>query len=223
MFGGGGEKGSGLVHKGSSFLLVWYVEFANLPLEKGGMLSFTPLLVRRSLMLSPLSAIKWSPFSRRSMRPLSWTIFQSLVLPDHSFEMKVKAPQGAIPTNNLSVLWCLQSLHVAFCAHGDVSLSMKNSVASMITLVSGYFLKDFGNCRLTSSRVGQQSRVPSKIFTSKHTHVVTILQTEASETPNISPSCRFRTPKRSLQSTKRYSSFSDRRLCLPGFFLDTSF
>ena len=102
--------GTGVNKESSSFafLLVWYVEFAtNLPLEKGGMLSFTPLLVRRSLMLNPLSAIKWSPFSRRSMRPLSWTIFQSLVLPDHSFEMKVKAPPGAIPTNNLSVLWCL--------------------------------------------------------------------------------------------------------------------
>ena len=102
--------GSGLVNKESSsfaFLLVWYVEFADLPLEKGGMLSFIPLFVWRSLLLSPLSAIKWSPFSRRSMRPLSWTIFQSLVLPDHSFEMKVKAPQAAILTNNLSVLWCL--------------------------------------------------------------------------------------------------------------------
>ena len=58
-------------------------------------------------MLNPLSAIKWSPFSIRSMRPLSWTIFWSLVLLDHSFGMKVKASQGAIPTNNLSVLWCL--------------------------------------------------------------------------------------------------------------------
>lgn len=169
-------------------------------------------------MLNPLSAIKWSPFSIRSMRPLSWTIFWSLVLLDHSFGMKVKASQGAIPTNNLSVLWCLQSLYVAFCVHGDVGFSMKNSVASMITPVSGHFLKDFGNCHLTSSRVGQRSRVPSKIFASKHTHVVTILQTEASETPNMSPSCRFRTRKRSPQSTKRYSSFSERCLCLPGFF-----
>ena len=64
--------------------------------------------------------------------------------------------------------------------------------ASMITLVSGYFLKDSGNCRLTSLRVGQRSRVPSKIFASKHIYDVTILQTEASETPNMSPSCRFR-------------------------------
>ena len=93
---------------------------------------------------------------------------------------------------------------MAFCVHGDVGFSMKNSVASMITPVSGHFLKDFGNCHLTSSRVGQRSRVPSKIFASKHTHVVTILQTEASETPNMSPSCRFRTRKRSPQSTKRY-------------------
>ena len=106
----GGDRGSGLVNKESSsfaFLLVWAVEFANLPLEKGGMLSFAPLLVWRSLMLNPLSSIKWSPFSRRSMIPLSCTIFRSLVLPDQSFEMKVKAPHGAIPTNNLSVLWCL--------------------------------------------------------------------------------------------------------------------
>ena len=147
------------------------------------------------------------------MRPLTWTIFSN-----HSFEMKVKVQQSAIPTNNLSVLWCLQSLHVAFCAHGDVGFSMKNSVALVITLVSGYFLKDFGNCRLTSLRVGQQRRVPSKNFVSKHNHVVTILQAEAIETPNMSPSCRFRTPKSSLQSTKRYSSFSERCLCLPGFF-----
>ena len=125
-------------------------------------------------MLNPLSAIKLSPLSRSSMRPLSWTILRSFELPDHSLEMKVKAPQGAIPTNNLSVLWCLWSLDVAFCAHGEVGFSMKKSVASMITLVSGYFLNDFGNCR--SSRVGQGIKVPLKIFASKYTHVVTILQ-----------------------------------------------
>ena len=101
MFGRGqGFRVSNKENSSFAFLLVWYVEFANLPLEKGGMLSFIPLLVRRSLMLNPLSAIKWSPFSRKSMGPLSWKIFHTLVLPDHSFEMKVKAPQGAIPTNN---------------------------------------------------------------------------------------------------------------------------
>ena len=64
-------------------------------------------------MLNPLSAIKWSPFSRRSMRPLSCTIFRSLVLPDHSFEMKVKAPQGAIPSNNISA--CIMLFVVTPC------------------------------------------------------------------------------------------------------------
>ena len=49
MFWGGGRRGSELVNKGSSFSLVLYVEFANLPLEQGGMLSYTPLLTRRSL------------------------------------------------------------------------------------------------------------------------------------------------------------------------------
>ena len=91
----GGEGFRDSYNKESSsfaFLLVWYVEFAT---KKGGMLSFTHLFVRRSLILNPLSAIKWSPFSRRSMRPLSCAIF-----PDHGFEMKVKAPQGAILTKN---------------------------------------------------------------------------------------------------------------------------
>ena len=103
--GGGEERGSGVLNKESSsfaFLLVWYVEFENLPLENGGMLSFTPLLVKRSLMFNPLSTMKWSPFSRRSMRPLTWTIVSN-----HIFEMKVKVLQSGIPTNNLSVLWYL--------------------------------------------------------------------------------------------------------------------
>ena len=165
--------------------------------------------------MNSLSVIKWSPFSRRSMRLISWTNLRSLVLPDHSL---VKVPQDAVPTNNLTVLWCY-SLHVAFSAQGDVGLSLKNSVASMITLVSGYFLNAFGNCCFTSSWFGQQNRVTLIIF-AKHTQVVTILQMEVLETPNLSPKCRFRSPKCSLQSTKRYSSFSESCLCLPGLVLD---
>ena len=98
-----GVGGQREVHKRSLFEFATYVEFANLPFENGGILSLTPLLAKRSLMLNALSAIKLSPLLRSSMRPLSWTILRSLVLPDHGFEMKVKAP----PTNNLSVLWCL--------------------------------------------------------------------------------------------------------------------
>lgn len=169
-------------------------------------------------MLNAHSAIKLSPLSRSSMRLLSWTILRSLVLPDHGFEMKVKAP----PTNNLSVLWCLQSLHVAFFAHGKVGFYTKKFVASILTLLSRYFLNDFGNCRFTSSRASQRIKVPLKIFASKHTHDVTILQMEASETQHMSSRCRFGTPKRSLQSTKRYSSFSVGCLRLPGLFLGTS-
>ena len=92
--GGGGEgcRGSREVHKGSLFKFARHVEFANLTFENGRILSLTPLFVKRCLMLNPLSAIKLSP---------------SLVLLDQSLEMKVKAAQGSIPTNNLGVLWCL--------------------------------------------------------------------------------------------------------------------
>ena len=69
-----------------------------LPLVKGGMLSFTSFLVRRSLTVNRLSAITWSPSFRRSSRPLSWVTRRSLVLPVHNFETKEKAPDGVIPT-----------------------------------------------------------------------------------------------------------------------------
>ena len=72
-----------------------------LPLVKGGMLSFTPFLVRRSLTVNLLSAITWSPSSRRSSRPLSWVTRRSLLLPVHNFETKEKAPDGVIPTKSL--------------------------------------------------------------------------------------------------------------------------
>ena len=58
-----GERGSELLNSKESssfsFLLLWYVELENLPLEKGGMLSFTPLHGKRSLMFKPPSTIKW--------------------------------------------------------------------------------------------------------------------------------------------------------------------
>ena len=69
------------------------------------------------------------------------------------------------------------------------------------------FLKDFGNCRLTSSRVDQQSKVASKSLSSKQTHVVTILQTEASETPNMSPVAVCKVPRDTLLSQKDVSVF----------------
>ena len=60
--GGGGEgcRGSREVHKGSLFKFARHVEFANLPFENDGVLSLIPLLVKRCLMLNPLSAIKLS-------------------------------------------------------------------------------------------------------------------------------------------------------------------
>ena len=60
--GGGGEgcRGSREVHKGSLFKFARHVEFANLPFENGEILSLILLLVKRCLMLNPLSAIKLS-------------------------------------------------------------------------------------------------------------------------------------------------------------------
>ena len=75
-----------------------------LPLEKGGILSFTPFLVRRSLTVNPLSAITWSPSFRRSSRPLSWVTRRSLVLPVLNFETKEKVPDGVMPTKSFTVL-----------------------------------------------------------------------------------------------------------------------
>lgn len=74
------------------------------------------------------------------LKKINETTLLDNLLPDHSFKTKVKAPQGAIATN-LSVLYCLYSLHEAFCARVDVGFSVKNSVASMITLVSGCFFE----------------------------------------------------------------------------------
>jgi len=80
-----------------------------LPLVKGGMFSFTPFLVRRSLTVNPLSAITWSPCFGRSSKPLSWVTHWSFVLTVHNsyFETKEEALVGVIPTKSFTVLWCL--------------------------------------------------------------------------------------------------------------------
>ena len=74
---------------------------------------------------------------------------------------------------------------------------------------------------MTSSQVGQRSRVPSKIVDSKHTRVVTILQTEASETPNMSPiGCRFTLehPDAVCKAVLRDTLLSKRNIFLPSCF-----
>lgn len=160
-------------------------------------------------MLNPLSVIKWSS-SRRGQ----W---------DHSLGQSCRHWYSQTTVSRWRwklhrvqfwpIIWLCCGVYSLFMwpfVHREiVGFSLKNSVASMITLASGYFLNDFGNCCFTASRFGQQNRVPLKIFANKHTQVVTILQMEVSETPNMSPKCRFRSPKCSLQSTKRYSSFSE--------------
>ena len=73
----------------------------------GGMLSVAFLLVRRSLMSKPRSAIMSSPFSMRSSIPECSVKNLSDALPPHGSDTKVNAPLGEIATKTLAVLWLL--------------------------------------------------------------------------------------------------------------------
>ena len=124
------------------------------------------------------------------MRLLSWT-----------FEMKVKAPQGAILTNNLSVL---QSLHVAFCAHGDVGFSMKTKLHRWSLLCQGVFERlwklSLGLFMVWPAKKGTIKNFCQQAYSRYHnptnwSHVILI-----------------------ARDTKRYSSFTERCVCLPGLF-----
>ena len=70
--------------------------------EKGGMLMY---------------AVR---FVSRSKTPLFRVSFRSLVLPLHSFDTKLKNPDGVIPAKVFIMLWPLYSLHVARWAAGDI-------------------------------------------------------------------------------------------------------
>lgn len=74
-----------------------------LPMEKGGMFKVALLLVTKSLILKPLSAMQSSLGSNLSIRPDFIVMFLSEAPPDHSFETNVKAPVGEIPTKGLKV------------------------------------------------------------------------------------------------------------------------
>lgn len=115
-----------LEREGSGYLpfIEWGLERRNiwdkrnkLPLEysnptlvtfnKTGHAELRHFFLRRSLIEKPLFAMAWSPSSKRSIRPFSWVTCRSLVLLDHNLYIKEKAPEGIIPTSNLTVLWCL--------------------------------------------------------------------------------------------------------------------
>ena len=92
--------------------------------------------------------------------------------------------------------------------------TIKYSVASKLTLVSGYFSKDLGNWDSTSSRDGYRSEVPLKNLGSRYTCVVTVLQMVESGTPKVLVQ---QSQTQSIHNTIAYSSFTVSYHCLLGF------
>ena len=88
---------------------------------------------------------------------------------------------------------------------GEVGFSINNSVASMIILVWGYFLKHLGTFLASSSFDGQRTSVFSNTLSNMQTHVATILLIAVlihqsylpnvySELPNEACTIRLKTP-----------------------------
>ena len=89
-----------------SFLTIW-LPFAVL----GGILKEHCFTARSVLILNPLSAMTWSNGSKRSRNPESLTKWMSELLPSSTGETQETAWFGMTHTKNVTVQWCLQSLH----------------------------------------------------------------------------------------------------------------
>ena len=121
--------------------------------KKGGIISFTCLSFKSSLMRNPRSAISTSPGFKKSKKPDTHTISLSLILPSYASLTKRMAPLGAIATKNLYVVCPLYEEYwfpYASKLPGDCTWTSVQSIMQRMFL---YFLKHFGRCCLTLSLV----------------------------------------------------------------------
>ena len=113
--------------------------------RNGGMFRRAPMLFSSSTILNPLSAITESPGSSFCKMPQSLVSCTSDIAPLYRRDTKVIIPMGAIPIRPLTVLWCLYEENKADCISLSDGCWTNISVASIITLVSGYLsLKTWG-------------------------------------------------------------------------------
>lgn len=117
-------------------------------------------------MVKPLSAITTSPSSKGNERkPLFLTSSLSEMHPVAKDETNVTMPSGEIPTRPLKVLVDLYGENVSDCSTNGLGTSHLSSVASVITLVLGYFcLKPLGMFLSITALDGQHGSPDSRRY-----------------------------------------------------------
>ena len=188
--GGGGEgcRGSREVHKGSLFKFARHVEFANLPFENDGVLSLIPLLVKRCLMLNPLSAIKLS----HSLSLLNNLTITGTPRPEFGDE-----GESSTGCNSNQYSKCIMVFIVTPCC-------LSCTWGSKLVNKKLWCINDHSCVRVFLESLWKLSLHFFTGWTANQANIPCMLsQFYEWGSRNMSPRCRFRTPKRSLQSTKR--------------------
>ena len=119
--------------------------------------------------------------------------------------MNVTAPPGDIPIRHLQVLWFLYDEYVICCSSGSEGVSMKISVASMMTLVEGYSSLNTRGMKLCTRGFGSQRFISLNLMQRKLIHVIKIRDTVDVETPKCSARSLSNSPSLRRTSTKKNS------------------